>query len=344
MTRRRALAVVAIPLAVFMVAGEERVQGQEPVGQMMVSRSGIDLASLDRTASPCEDFYQFACGGWMAKHPAPPDQPRYGRFEELQDRNNAILRDILDEAAKPGSAPELRKVGDYYASCMAESAIDAKGTAPLAPDLTRVSALKTKAEIPAVVGHMHTVGMSGFFGFGAAPDFKDASQYILIYAQGGLGLPDRDYYLKEDAASVKLREQYQQHVAKMLELAGDSPAKAAAGAKSIMQIETALAKNALDRVAQRNPTNIYHKMPREDVKKLMPNFNLSQYLERAEAPPGDSANVSEPEFFKAVDQVIGSTPLPELKEYMRWHVVHANAAMLPKKFVDENFDLSLIHI
>ena len=220
---------------------------------------------------------------------------------------------------------------------MAETAIDAKGTAPLTPDLLRVAAIKDKADIPAVVGHMHTVGMSGFFGFGAAPDFKDATQYMLIFGQGGLGLPDRDYYLKDDADAAKLRAEYEQHVRRMLQLGGDTPAAAAAGAKKVLEIETTLAKNALDRVSQRNPTNIYHKMSRDDVKKLMPNFNMSQYLERAEAPPGDSANVTEPEFLKAVDQVIVSTPLPDLKTYLRWHVIRSNASMLPKPFVDESF-------
>ena len=151
----------------------------------------------------------------LFRSPTPPDHLRYGRFEELQERNNAILRDILDDAAKPTSAPELRKVGDYYASCMAETAIDAKGTAPLAPDLGSVAAIKDKAQIPAVVGHMHMVGMSGFFGFGAAPDFKDATQYMLIFAQGGLGLPDRDYYLKDDADATKLRGEYEQHVSRI---------------------------------------------------------------------------------------------------------------------------------
>ncbi len=340
MTRSRAFALIAMPIAALMTADEARVRAQEPVGQMMVSRSGIDLTSLDKTADPCGDFYQFTCGGWRANHPAPPDQPSYGRFNELQDRNNEILKDILEGAAKPGTAatsPELKQIGDYYASCMAEPAIEAKGTTPLTPDLTRVTAIKDKAEIPAVVGHMHTVGASGFFGFGAAPDFKDASQYMLIFAQGGMGLPDRDYYLKDDANSVKLRGDYEKHVAKMLQLGGDTPARAAAGAAAVMQIETALAKNALDRVSQRDPTNIYHKMSRDEVKKLMPNFNMSAYLERAEAPPGDSANVSEPEFLKAVDQVVASTPLDDLKTYMRWHVIHSNASMLPKRFVDESF-------
>jgi endothelin-converting enzyme/putative endopeptidase len=321
-----------------MTADDARVRAQEPVGQMLVSRSGIDLAALDKTADPCSDFYQFTCGAWIKNHPVPPDKPRYGRFDELQDRNNEILKDILENAAKPGAAtPELKKIGDYYASCMAEPEVEAKGITPLMPDITRVTAIKDKAEIPAVVGHLHTVGTSGFFGFGAAPDFKDATQYMLIFAQGGMGLPDRDYYLKDDANSVKLREAYEKHVAKMLQLGGDTTARAAAGAKAVMQIETALAKNALDRVSRRNPTNIYHKMSRDEVKNLMPNFNMSAYLERAEAPPGDSANVSEPEFLKAVDQVIAATPLDDLKTYMRWHVIHSNAPMLPKRFDDENF-------
>ena len=337
MTRSRAFAVAAVPIAILMTADDARLRAQDVTPQPVASRSGVDLAALDRTANACENFYQFACGGWMAKHPAPPDQPRYGRFEELQDRNNAILRDILEGAAKPAAAPELRKVGDYYASCMAEAAIEAKGTATLAPDLASVAAIKDKAGIPAVVGHMHMVGMSGFFGFGSAPDFKDAAQYMLFFGQGGLGLPDRDYYLKEDASSVKLRAEYEQHVVRMLQLGGEAPAAAAAGARKVLEIETALAKNALDRVALRNPTNIYHKMSRDEVKRLMPNFNMSQYLERAEAPPGDSANVTEPEFLKAVDQVIASTALPDLKTYMRWHVIRSNAAMLPKRFVDESF-------
>lgn len=339
MTRSGAFGIVALPIAVVIAAAAPRLRAQEPVQQPMVSRSGIDLTAVDRSVNPCDDFYKFACGGWLKAHPAPPDQPRYGRFEELQNRNNEILKDILENAAKPGggSSPELQKVGDYYGSCMDEAAIETKSVAPLMPDLRRVDAITAKTDIPAVVGHMHTVGMSGFFGFGSAPDFRDAAHYMLILAQGGLGLPDRDYYLKTDENAVKLRQQYEQHVAKMLQLGGATTAVAAAGAKTVLRIETSLAEKALDRVARRNPTNIYHKMSRDEVKKLMPDFNLSQYFERAEAPPGDSANVTEPDFLKAVDQVVAASTLADLKTYLRWHVIHSNAAMLPKRFVDENF-------
>jgi putative endopeptidase len=337
MTRSKAIALVTMPLVIVLSAAHTRVRAQEPVPQMTLSRSGVDLTALDKTANPCADFYQFACGGWLKEHPVPADKASYGRFNELQDRNNAILRDILEEAAKPGAAPELRKVGDYYASCMAEPVIEAKGTAPVAADLARVAAIADKSGLPAVVGHMHAVLMSGFFSFSSSPDYKDATQYMLIYDQGGLGLPDRDYYLKDDPASVTLRGEYEQHVGRMLRLGGDTPAAADAGAKQVMAIETALARAALDNVSRRNPSNVYHKLSRDIVRKLMPNFNMSQYLEHAEAPPGDSANVAEPDFLHAVDQIIATTPLPDLKTYLRWHVLRSNAAMLPKRFVDESF-------
>src|SRR5687767_12722753 len=230
MTRIGAFVTALGLTAVVLAAHSSNLAAQQPAppvqDQPAASRSGVDLAAMDRSVNPCEDFYRFACGGWMTKHPLPPDQPRYGRFTELQDRNNEILREILESAAKPGAAgatsPEQQKLGDYYASCMAEEEIEKKGTAPLAADLARIDAIKTRNDIPAVVGQMHPVGMTGFFGFGSAPDFKDATQYMLIYAQGGLGLPDRDYYFKEDASSVKIREAYLTHVATMLELGGAS--------------------------------------------------------------------------------------------------------------------------
>jgi putative endopeptidase len=338
MTRRqRAFWMVTVPVAAMLAMNDRILGAQEPTGQPMASRSGIELGSLDKTADPCNDFYQFACGGWLTSHPAPADQPRYGRFEALQERNNAILHDILEEAAKPSSGDDMRKIGDYYASCLDEKTIESKGLAPLQPELDRVAAIKSTADIPAVVGHLHTLGFAPFFGFGAAPDFKDATQYIATFGQGGLALPDRDYYVKDDANSVKLREQYVQHVTKMLQLAGDPPDRAAAGAKVVMQIETALAQKALDRVAARNPTNLYHKMSLDEARKLAPSFDLGAYLKAAEAPPVQTTNVTEPEFMKEFDHVIASTSIDDLKTYLRWHVIHGQTSVIPKAFDEETF-------
>ena len=325
-----------IPLAVALGAHDAHLSAQTP-GQAAVS--GVELGSLDRSVNPCDDFYQFACGGWSAQHPTPPDRARVSRFSELQDRNDAILRQILeDAAAKPGATGDTKKIGDDYASCLDEKAIDAKGLAPLEPELHRVDALTGKAQIPAVLGHMATVGETAFFGFTAQQDLKNSTQFLVVYSQGGLGLPDRDYYLRSDAKSVEQRTAYEQHVARMLALAGEPQAKAAADAAAVMRIETALAKASLDRVALRNANNRYHKMTRDQVRALMPNFNMSGFLETADAPAGEFANVNEPDFLKAVDGVMAATPLPDLKTYMRWHVLHANATVLPSPFEQENFD------
>src|SRR4051794_20890591 len=232
--REKAFWIVAVPLAVAMAASDARLGAaplgvrQEPTAQPMASRSGIELASLDRSANPCTDFYQFTCGGWMANHPTPPDQPRYGRFEQLQDRNNAILRDILDEAAKPSSAADMRQIGDYYASCMDQATIEAKGLAPLKPELDSIAAIKSLADLPPFIGHLHTLSFNPLFGFGSAPDFENASQYIATFGQGGMALPDRDYYLKDDANSAQLRDQYVQHVSRIFQLAGDPAERATA--------------------------------------------------------------------------------------------------------------------
>jgi putative endopeptidase len=332
-TRFTAAVAFASTLAIAPVLAQS---GQSPASQQ--SQSGIELASMDRTADPCGNFYQFACGGWIKAHPLPPDRPSFGRFDELQDRNDDALHAILEDAMKPGVAdPDVKKIGDYYATCLAEDSIEAKGLAPVKPDLDRVAAMKEKTDVPLVVGHMHTVGISTFFGFGAAPDFKDSTHYMLIFDQDGMALPDRDYYLQDDEHMKSLRAAYEQHVAKIMTMAGDAPDQAAAEAKTVLTIESALAKASLDRTVQRDPANIYHKMTRDEVKKLMPDFNMSAYLERAEAPPGDFANVAQPEFLKEVDQIVATHSLADLKTYMRWSILHSSVTWLPKKFDDENF-------
>jgi putative endopeptidase len=334
--RKTVLPLVLMALALAPAAAQ-RASGPEKQPGAPASTSGIDPAAMDRTADACTDFYRFACGGWITQHPLPADQSNYGRFDELQERNNLILRQILEDASSSRADADTTKIGDYYASCMDESGIAAKGLAPLEEDFGRISALESAAGLPSVVAALHRKGVGVLFGFGSTPDFKDASSVIAGTAQGGMGLPDRDYYLKEDATSQKLRQEYTAHVGRMLRLSGDAPDQADRGAEAVMRIETALAKAALDRVSRRTPANVYHKMPLEELRAVTPAFDWTTYLRELQAPGIAVVNVSEPDFMRAVNQIVSATPLGELKAYLRWHVLNGNAEFLPKAFVEENF-------
>jgi putative endopeptidase len=295
---------------------------------------------LDKSVDPCTDFYAYACSKWKAQNPIPSDRPSWGRFNELQERGEYIMRDILEKytAADPKRSAVEQKIGDYYQSCMDEAAIEKLGTKPLAGDLERVAALKSKPELASEIIRLHREGADVLFSFDSTQDFGDATQVIAEADQGGMGLPDRDYYLKDDKKSVELRAQYVTHVQKMFELLGDSPAKAAAEAKAVMAIETSLAKGALDRVSRRDPNKVYHKMSGKELAALSPDFGWNRYLSGIGAPSVGSLNVTEPDFFKNLNTVIDGTSLDDWKTYLRWHVVHANAPMMPKAFVNENFN------
>jgi endothelin-converting enzyme/putative endopeptidase len=296
----------------------------------------LQLDALDKTADACTDFYQFACGGWIAKNPVPSDRASWGRFEELQERNNETLHRILETAAA-GRDPESKKIGDYYASCMDETAIDARGAAPLDPLLKKIAAVTSVADLAPLVAELHTVGVNVFFQFGSQADFKDASVEMAIADQGGLGLPDRDYYFKDDAKSADLRTQYLDHLARMSALLGAADNQAKASAQQIMNIETALAKNALDAVSRRDPNKVYHKMSNAELQALTPQFPWNRYFTGIGSPPVYALNVAEPDFIKGFGQLLATTPLDQLKAYLRWQVAHASAAVLAKPFVDENF-------
>jgi putative endopeptidase len=334
--RKTVIPCVLMALALVpAVADRASTQQQQPGAPS--SASGIDPAAMDRTADACGDFYRFACGGWMTKHPLPADQSNYGRFDELQERNNDVLRQIMESAALSRPGGDTAKIGDYYASCLDESGIAEKGLAPLKEDLDRIDALGSPKDLPPVVAALHRKGVGALFGFGSTPDFKDASTVIAGTTQGGMGLPDRDYYLREDATSQKLRLEYTAHVGRMLRLAGDAPAQADAGAQGVMRVETALAKAALDRVSRRTPANVYHKMPLEELRAVTPAFDWTTYLREVQAPAIAVLNVSEPEFMRAVNQIVSSTPLPDLQTYLRWHLLNGNAEFLPAPFIEENF-------
>ena len=301
----------------------------------------FDANAVDRSVQPCQDFYQFACGQWVAKNPVPPDRSRWGRLSELSERNQATLRGILEKAAQPSPKrdPVDQKIGDYYASCMDQAAIEAKGIAPLEPELARVDALKSKGEIAAALARLHSGGVDALFRFGVQPDFENASLSLAGLDQGGLSLPDRDYYLSDEARFADVRKRFPGHVQKMLELLGEPQERAARDAQTVLDIETALAKVSLDRVRRRDPANTYHKMTLKELAALAPHFDWSAYFAAAGAPPFTQINVKWPDFFKGVDQLVQARGLDDWKVYLRWHAVHDGAALLPTAFVDEDFNL-----
>jgi putative endopeptidase len=315
---------VALPLAGALAVAQD------------ASQSGLQLDAMDRTADPCNDFYQFACGGWIKNNPIPADRATWGRFDELQERNNETLRKILENAAA-GRDAQQKKIGDYYGSCMDEAAINNKGLAALDPLKDKVEKLASVTDLPPLVAELHTIGVPVFFTFGAEADFKDASVEMAIADQGGMGLPDRDYYVRDDPKSVDLRKQYVEHIGTIAKLVGASAENAQAYADTVMRFETALAKAALDKVSRRDPNKIYHRMTPAELQALTPNFQWSRYFSGLGAPPIYALNVTEPDFFKNLGQLLASTPLDDIKHYLRWHVLHAAAPLLPAPFVDENF-------
>jgi endothelin-converting enzyme/putative endopeptidase len=329
------------PIAISSLLCVSVLLGQAPAQPPTPAAAGVefDVANIDRSANPCADFYQYACGSWNKSNPIPADQSRWGRFEALAERNRDILRQILEESAQPGLKRDAvtQKIGDYYAACMDEKAIDAKGLAPLQPELDRIRALKDKSGLAQEMARLHRNGVDALFEFGSGQDSRDSSQVIAQLDQGGLSLPDRDYYLKEDPESAALRQKYVAHVQRMFELAGEKPEKAKADAATVLEMETALAKASLDRVSRRDPEKVYHKMTRREVEALNKNFQWRRYLTASGAPAFPSANVAWPDFFKALDSQVQSHSLEDWKAYLTWHLLHSETPFLPSAFVQENF-------
>ena len=330
---------VSILLASALLAQNNPASAVSPQSKPAASLT-FSADMLDKDINPCNDFYAYACSKWRAQNPVPSDRPGWGRFDELQQRGEYIVRDILEKASadKPARSATEQKIGDYYSSCMDESAIEKAGATPLDPDFKSIAAIKSKDALAQAIVRLHREGADVLFGFDSGSDFKNASQIIAQVDQGGLGMPDRDYYFKDDAKSIELRQKYVEHVAKMFTLLGDNAAQAAAQAKAVMEIETALAKGAFDQTNRRDPQKIYHKLTNRDLAALSPAFNWNAYFAGMETPRFDSLNVVEPEFFKNMQEVIGAHSLDDWKTYLRWHAVHDNARMLPAAFVNENFD------
>jgi putative endopeptidase len=297
----------------------------------------LDVTSMDRTADPCVDFFQYSCGGWIKRNPIPPDQSSWDTYSKMQDENRTRLREILEAAAGPSSDRNAvtQKIGDYYASCTDEKAIEAKGAEPLKPMLEQIDHTNSKTDLAALTALM--VHDNVLFRFDSTQDPHDAEQVIADADQGGLGLPDRDYYTKEDAKSVELRKKYVAHVEKMFELLGDAPATSSAEAQTVMRIETALAKGSMTRVERRDPKKLDHRMSSAEFEKIAPEFQWQTYFAKVGAPSLASLNVSSPGFFKALNEELSKESLADWKTYLRWHLVHADAPHLASGFLNENF-------
>ncbi len=305
---------------------------------------GLDVSAMDPAADPCVDFYQYTCGGWVKNNPIPADQPRWSVYGKLTLDNQRYLWGVLEDLAgrNVDRNATQQKIGDYFAACMDESAVEKLGATPLRHDLARIDAMKSKRDLAAVLGQLHlaTANPKLFFGFGSNQDFADSSSVIAFAAAGGLGLPDREYYTKSDDKSKEIRAKYVEHVAKTFVLLGDSPAVAKRNAAKVMEIEMDLAKASLSRVEKRDPYKLFHKMDRMGLMGLAPDFDWGGYLKAVGLDQLDSFNVTEPDFYKELDRQLQTRSLGDLKTYLRFHLASGASPFLSTKFVNEDFDFN----
>lgn len=329
--------IVLLALLTAPAFSQDQVESAQTKQELRV----FDPSLLDASVNPCENFYRFSCDGWFKRNPLPPDQTSYGRFTQLFELNRLHLKQILEDASKPDSnrTPNEQKIGDEYASCMETAAIDKLGLTPIKPELDRIAGLHSLDQLPALLAHLHTIGVNAFFDFSANQDFANADQVISFYSAGGLGLPERDYYFRTDPKSVEQRKQYVDHVHKMFVLAGEPEAKAQQDAATVMAVETRLAKASLTITELRNPQNLNHPTDVVALSKALTHFKLNDYVEASHAPATGKANDTEPKFFEEFNALIATTPLDQIRTYLRWHLLHAYAGTsMPESFETETWN------
>jgi putative endopeptidase len=301
---------------------------------------GFDKSIIDSTADPCQDFYKYACGNYSKLHPIPSDLPSFDQFTNLAEFNVQALHEILDKVGTTGAdrTPSEQKLGDYYASCMDTDAIGKKGLAPIQPELDRIAAIESKDQLAAEIAHLQRLQVDAFLSFGEQQDYKDATRQIASIDQGGIGLPEKDYYFRTDTKSEEQRKQYVQHLTNILKLLGEPDAQAAKESQAVMKMETDLAKTSMGNVERRDPDKVYHLTPVVTFAKTAPILHFDSFVKEVGAPPIEDINVSSPGFFEGFDRTIDAASLDTIKAYLRLKLIDSESMRLPKAFDDETFD------
>lgn len=334
-----------LPVALLLTVSSLSFGQAASVAAAVKPSQRFSIDNLDKSADPCTDFYQYACGTWLKNTEIPADQSSWLSFTELDERNQYTMRDVLDKAAvaAPGRDALTQKLGDFYSSCMDEKAVEAKGVDPLKPELNRIAAAKDKTALIDELAQIHLKGTRGLFSFYSSPDLHNADMVVANLDQGGLTLPDRKYYLdhkdKPDPKMVEMRQHLVEYATQLFTLAGQTPQQAGDSAKTVLRIETALANASMDRTLRRDPKNRDHKMAREQAIALAPNFYLARYFSAVGAPAFTDLNVANPDFFKEVNSLLDTESLDALKTYLSWHVLNGSAQWLSTPWVDSNFKM-----
>ncbi|MGZ4875380.1 MAG: M13 family peptidase, partial [Candidatus Angelobacter sp.] len=325
------LPIACVPLLVLLLVATSFAQSTKPAEPTLPYSPSLDVSSMDKSVDPCVDFYQYSCGGWQQKNPIPPDQVSWGVYGKLYQDNLNFLRSILEQAAATKGQRDTvtQEIGDFFSACMDEPAVEKLGLGALKPQLAAIAQLKSAYELAPVVARMQLdLGGAVFFGSSARQDPDNSEQQIAGVDQGGLGLPDRDYYTKDDAKSKETRERYLQHVQKIFELLGDKPAVAKQNADAIMRVETALATASLTRVERRDPYKRKNKIKLADLEQMVPSFDWAVYYRTLKAPQFEIINAAPPAFFKELEAQLKAEPIATLRNYLRFHLANGYAAYL----------------